>query len=111
MYHIGIIQHIVWSNKNGVISSDDSVQAVVRMWDDNLLILGVDSKLSKKVKKNDYVLADYTPLAAESRHRKLTVIKILPASEGSKIWGEFQDELDRRKTMFQQQPSQQRYFR
>ncbi len=115
MYHIGMIQHIIYPDKNGVVSSDLSVQAVVRMWDSNLLILGVDKKISRKAKKGDYVLADYTPLAAESRHRKLTVIKLLPATEGSRIWAEFQDEVERRKALFQQQSQpgqqQQRYYR
>jgi len=113
MYHIGMIQHIIYPDRNGVVSSDLSVQAVVRMWDSNLLILGVDKKISKKARKGDYVLADYTPLAADSRHRKLTVIKLLPESEGSKIWGEFQDEMERRKVIMQQhtEGNQQRYYR
>ena len=107
-----MIQHII-GTKNGVVSSDSSVQAVVRMWDSNLLILGVDKKISKSAKKGDYVLADYTPLAAESRHKKLTVIKLLPESVGSRIWGEFQDELDRRKSIMQQMQMNpnQRYYR
>ena len=111
MYHIGMVQHIIWPDKNGVQSSDDSVQAVVRMWDDNLLILGVDKKISKKARKGDYVLADYTPLAAASRHKKLMIIKVLSENEGSKIWASFQDEMARRKTTYQQQSqSGQKYI-
>jgi hypothetical protein len=101
LYHIGIVQHIISPGK-GVVSSDESVQAVVRMWDANLLILGVDSKISKKVKKNDYVIADYTPLSPDSGNRKLTIIKVLSLDEGSSIWAEFQDEFDKRRASFQQ---------
>ncbi len=106
-----MIQHIIWPNKNGVASADDSVQAVVRMWDTNLLILGVEKKITKKIRKGDYILADYSPLEPNSRHRKLTVIKVLPPEEGSRIWGEFQDELERRRSMFQQLQPSQRYIR
>ena len=99
MYHIGLIQHIITPGK-GVASSDGSVQAVVRMWDANL-ILGVDDKIGRKVKKNDYVIADYTPLSPDSGNRKLTIIKVLPHQEGSLIWADFQDEFNRRAS-FQQ---------
>ncbi len=95
MYHIGIVLHVVGSGK-GVVSADDSVQAVVRMWDSNLLILAVDGKIGGKVKKNDYVLADYTPLTPESGNRRMVIVKVLPETEGSKIWAEFSDEYGKR---------------
>jgi hypothetical protein len=102
MYHIGIVQHLISPGK--AVSSDASVQAVVRMWDANLLILGVEKKIGRKVRKNDFVLADYTPLSPESNHRKLTIVKILPPEEGSRIWADFQDELDRKRAMMPQDP-------
>lgn len=109
-----MVQHVI-SPGRGIMSSDASVQAVVKMWDENLLILGVDKKIAKIVKKGDYVIADYTPLSDVSANRKLSLIKILPVEAGSKIWAEFQDEYDRRRTRpaQQQQPPQQalRYIR
>src|SRR5271157_4118803 len=105
-----MVQHVVSPDRAGVVSSDESVQAVIKMWDDNLLILGVDKKLSKKLKRGDFVIADYTPMAAESPNRKMLIIKILPESDGNKIWGEFQDELEKKRAqqMSFQQMSQQR---
>ena len=111
MYHIGTVQHIISPIGKGIISSDASVQVVVRMWDENLLIIGVDKKISKSIKKGDYVLADYTPMSPNSNHRKLLITKILPIEEGSKIWAEFQDEIERRKLRPQQPPQQVRYLR
>jgi hypothetical protein len=113
LYHIGLIQYVISPKSKGMMSADLSVQAVVRMWDENLLILGVDKRLSLKVKKGDYILADYTPLSPESGHRKLSVIKIIPTDEGRAIWEEFQSEFERRKGMVQQQPApgQVRYVR
>jgi hypothetical protein len=112
LYHIGMVQHVI-SPGRGIVGSDASVQAVVKMWDENLLILGVNRKIAKIVKKGDYVLADYTPLSDESPHRKLMLIKILPLEAGSRIWAEFQDEYDRRRMRPVQQPPQQtpRYIR
>lgn len=106
-----MVQHII-SPGRGIVASDASVQAVVKMWDENLLILGVDKKIAKIVKKGDYVIADYTPLSDVSANRKLTLIKILPVETGSKIWAEFQDEYDRRRVKPPQaSPQQVRYIR
>ena len=112
MYHVGLVQHIIAPSVKGVVSSDASVQVVVRMWDENLLILEVDKKIGKIVKKGDYALADYTPLSANSNHRKLSITKILPLDVGSKVWAEFQDELMRRQSRVQHAPQQPvRYMR
>jgi hypothetical protein len=107
MYHIGIIEYVISPKDRGVVSSDDSVQAVVKMWDGNLLILLVDKKISRKVKKGDYALSDYTPMSPESKHRKLYITKVLSKKEGSKIWKHFEKEYDRRKKAFRaKRPSQ-----
>ena len=101
MYHIGIVEDIISPESKGVVSADDAVQAVVKMWDNNLLILPVHKKLTKKIKKGQYVLNDYTPMSPTSRYRNLFVVKILPDKEGGKIWERFQGELERRKSMLQ----------
>ena len=106
MYHLAIVRHVIASGTDGVVGSDATVQAALRMWDDNLLILGVDPKIAKKIRKGDYVLVDYTPVEADARNRKLIISKILPQTDGSKLWSEFQDELDRRRTLARQQPQQ-----
>lgn len=98
MYHIGIVEHIISPTHKGVESADDSVQAVIRMWDKNLLILPVHKKLRKKLKKGNYVLNDYTPMSPTSRYRNLYVVKIIPDKDGKKIWENFEQELSRRKT-------------
>jgi len=113
LYHIGIVEQVISPDGKGVISADTVVQAVVRMWDENLLIIAVDKKIGKNVKKGDYVLTDYSPMSASSQHRKLCITKILPQDSGSKVWTEFKDEFERRKAAMQQTPPQQpvRYIR
>ncbi|MBN1170226.1 hypothetical protein JXA56_04320 [Candidatus Micrarchaeota archaeon] len=102
MYHIGIVENIVSPKTKGVVSADDSVQALIKMWDNNLLILPVHRKISGSIKKGDYVLNDYTPMSPTSRYRNLFVIKILSEKEGKQIWQKFQEELERRKKLVQQ---------
>ena len=112
MYHIGIVEQVISPEKT--VSADLSFQAVVKMWDDNLLMLGVDKKIGKKVKKGDYVIADYTPLAASSPHRKLLITKILPFDQGNAVWAEFKNEFERKRagSVPQQHDQQQmRYIR
>lgn len=106
MYHIGLVQELVSPGAKGMVSADTSVQAVVRMWDENLLILGVDRRIARKVKKGDYVLADYTPLSPDSNHRKLVIIKALPSEEGGRVWTEFREEFEKRRNRAQQQQQQ-----
>jgi hypothetical protein len=114
LYHIGIVEHIISPTHKGVISADETVQAVVRMWDENLLILPVHKKIVRKIRKGDYVLNDYTPMSPTSRYRNLFVVKIIPEKDGKKIWDEFKGELQRRKVMIKKmEPTspQVRYIR
>jgi len=108
MYHLGIIQQVLRPDKKGNIkSSDESTQAVIRMWDENLLIILVDKKLSSKLKESDYVIADYSPVSPDSPNRKMVISKILPKDLGKKMWREFEAELERKKSRMQEpRPSQ-----
>lgn len=90
-----MIQNVISNNKG--TKGTDSTEAVIRMWDENLMILTVDKKISKNIKKGDYVIADYSPLSSQSPHRKMLITKILSSEEGGKIWLEFRNESDRRK--------------
>jgi len=99
MYHIGKIVEVISPAKNKKIkSTDKSIQVVVRMWDENLMIMAADPKISKNLLSGDYVIADYTPLNPKSPHRKMLITKVLPRDMGKKIWSEFQKELSRKKS-------------
>lgn len=112
MYHVGIVKQVIKSDsKNTVKSADQSTQAVLKMWDENLLIILVDKKLAKKIKEKDYVIADYTPVSPESPHRKMIVIKILSDAAGKKMWAEFQGELNRKKSKTQEVKQYYPYIR
>lgn len=98
MFHIGKVRKVVRPKKKDVVSADSSVQAVVRMWDQNLLMLQVHKKIEGKIKENDFIIADYTPVAPNSPHRKMMITKIVKGDLGKKIYKEFTDEYERRKS-------------
>jgi len=97
MFHIGKVEKIVLSKSKGVISADNTVQAMTRMWDNNLLLLEVDGKIGKEIKDGDYVIADYRPISDNSPNRKMRITKIVRGDLGKTIWKEFEKEHDKRK--------------
>jgi len=101
MFHIGKVKYVIKADKK---SADSSVQAAVKMWDDNLIILDVDKKISAAIKPDDFVLADYTPMAAESINRKMVITKILDEKKGREIYLDFSKEFERKKEMIKTQP-------
>lgn len=99
MYHVGKIVEVISPLKDRKIkSADKGVEAVIRMWDENLMIIGADPKISKNLLPGDYVIVDYTPVDPKSPHRKMLITKVLPREMGKKIWNEFQKELSRKKS-------------
>jgi hypothetical protein len=99
MYHIGkIVEVISPLREKKIKSADKSVEVVVRMWDENLMIIGAEPKIAKNILSGDYVIADYTPVDPKSPHRKMLISKVLPREMGKKIWNEFQKELSRKKS-------------
>ncbi|MFH1221480.1 MAG: hypothetical protein V1492_00155 [Candidatus Micrarchaeota archaeon] len=82
------------------------MEAVIRMWDENLLILKVDKKLEAVIKKDDFVLADYTPISDKSPYRKLLITKIIPKEKAMPIWNEFKEELEKKKDQGQRKMAQ-----
>ena len=94
IYHIGRVIDVI-SGKGK--SADNTVQAIVRMWDGNLLILKVANKIAGKIKKDNFVIIDYSPISDKSPYRKMTIVKILSNDKGEAIWDEFKREFSRRK--------------
>ena len=99
MYHIGKIVEVISHAKDKKMkSADKTVQAVVRMWDENMLILEVDNKIAKNILPGDYVIVNYSPMGPSAHHRKMLITKVLSRDKGKKIWNEFTKELSRKKS-------------
>jgi hypothetical protein len=90
MYHPGIVLEILSPNDKNVFAVDKTIQATLKMWDENLITVLVDSKIGQKIKKNDTVLVDYRPIPNTSAP-KLTVIKILKGNLAKTIWNTYKN--------------------
>ncbi len=81
----------------GVVSSDLSVQATLRMWDENVLTMLVAPKIAKKVHEGDIVLCDYRPEAGMSVPvPRNVVVKVLRGRQAAKMWAEYREVHERK---------------
>lgn len=90
MYHPGIVLEVFKAKDKNIQSSDNSTQATLEMWDDNLITVLVENRLSKSIKKGDVVLVDYRPMPNAPVPR-LTVSKILRGNSGKDTWKRYKD--------------------
>ena len=98
MYHPGKIVEVLRPSDKDVVSSDASVQATVKMWDENVLTLMVAPKIAGKVKAGNTVLVDYRP---SPEHRPPTpmhvIVKILAGKKAETVWSTYREMYDRQK--------------
>lgn len=111
MYHPGKVIAVLSGRDKGSLSSDASVQAVLRMWDDNVLTMLVERKLAAKIREGDMVLADYRPEKGMSvpvpRH---VVVKILSGKAAERAWREYRDIYEKRKRHETREKEQQQSY-
>ncbi|MDE1797909.1 MAG: hypothetical protein KGH63_00700 [Candidatus Micrarchaeota archaeon] len=98
MYHPGKIVEVLRPSDKEVQSADSSVQATLRMWDENIITLIVAPKLAAKVKAGQMVLVDYRP---SPEHRPPTpahiIVKILSGKKAEAVWSTYREMYDRQK--------------
>ena len=95
MYHIGKILE-VWSNKTA--KGDETVQATLEMWDENVITLKADTKISKQMKTGDFVLVDYSPvIIGATAAPKQLITKVLETKAGDRTWGTYKEFLKKQK--------------
>ena len=98
MYHPGKVIAVLSPKEKGIVSSDASVQATLRMWDENVLTMLVEPKIALKIKENDVVLCDYRPEKGYSVPvPRNVVVKILRGKSGDKAWREYKEVHEKRK--------------
>lgn len=96
MYHPGKVMEIFNSKDKNVKSADASTQALLEMWDENMITVLVETQLNKDIKKGDVVLVDYRPLNNTPTPR-LTVTKILRGTSGKETWNVYKDHFRKQK--------------
>jgi len=98
MYHPGKVIAVISPAEKGIISSDNSVQATLRMWDENVLTMAVAPKIASKIAAGDMVLVDYRPQEGLSVPvPKNIVVKILRGKSAEKMWSEYREVHEKRK--------------
>ncbi len=114
MYHPGRVLEVFSTKDKNIDGVDTSTQAMLEMWDENLITVLVETQLSGKVKKDDIVLVDYRPMQSQPVPR-MTVIKILKGPAAKRTWNVYKDHHSKRRVTATQsslkpkQPSQQHY--
>lgn len=113
MYHPGKVIEVLKSSDKEIISADGATQAVLEMWDENILTLAVNPKIEPKIKEGQVVLVDYRPEekreAPVPRHE---VVKILLAKKATATWNAYREMFEKRnrKAQAERKPPAQSYI-
>ncbi len=91
MYHPGkVLEVFSPKDKKNVDSVDASTQAMLEMWDDNLITVLVEPQLDGKLKKDSIVLVDYRPLPDKAVPR-MSVVKVLRGDAAKATWSKYRE--------------------
>jgi hypothetical protein len=97
MFHVGKVLRVFKASEKEVIGDDSTVQAMLVMWDENLLTVSVKAGIGSLIKENDIVLVDYSPSSANIPVPKQVATKILRGETAKKTWKEYADFFERKK--------------
>ena len=97
MYHPGKVLENFNSKDKSISSADESTQATLDMWDENIITFSVAPKLAGKIKKGDVALVDYRPISDSIGIPKHVIIKILSGNKGKELWSIYKDYLKKKK--------------
>jgi len=94
IHHPGEVLEILKPKDSDIKSADEDTLATLRMWDDNILTLVVDSKISNNVSVGDKVLVDYRPVEVPNNSNiqviaKQLVTKVIKGKRAEAIWKEY----------------------
>ncbi len=99
MYHPGKVIAVLSPEEKGTVSSDSSVQATLKMWDENVLTMMVEPKIASNVKVGDIVLADYRPEKGMTVPvPRNMVVKILRGKSAEKMWQTYREVHEKRRS-------------
>jgi hypothetical protein len=97
LFHPGKVVSVFAGGKDE-LSADSTVQAIIVMWDENMLTLEVHPKLRKGIREGDVVLVDYRPSEKLSVPvPKQTIVKILRGKKAQATWSQYTEYHEKRK--------------
>ena len=92
MYHVGKVIEVFSSDDKNVVSFDNTVQALLDMWDENMITVAIDPHLGKSIKKDDIVLVDYTNTQTGPR---MIIVKVLKGELAKRTWKQYKDQFEK----------------
>lgn len=97
MFHPGKIIAVLNGGKEE-IAADSTVQAIVMMWDENMITLEVCTRLKSAIKEGDVVLVDYRPTDKMTVPvPRQTITKILRGKKAKFVWDQYTEYHEKRK--------------
>ena len=98
MYHPGKVIAVLSPKDKGISSTDSTVQATLKMWDENVLTMLVAPNLALKIREGDIVLVDYRPeKGMQVPVPRNVVVKILKGKSADKMWHEYREVYEKKK--------------
>jgi hypothetical protein len=88
---------LVKGNSKEVVSVDESVQALVEMWDENQAIVGIHPRLEPIIKEGDFVLVRFIQGDAH-------IMKVFKSKKENLLWKEMREFHERKKKSFSASP-------
>lgn len=98
MFHPARVIEVFSPANKSIDSSDGRTQVMLDMWDENLFTFEVHPDIASKVKVDDIVLVDYSPMSAGSPVPKRIVTKILKGNTAKHTWNRYKDFLEKNKS-------------
>lgn len=94
IHHPGEVLEVFRPSDKDIKSADEDTLAAVKMWDDNIVTLVVEPKISTDINVGDKILVDYRPISIPTSANtpviaKQTITKILKGKRAEIIWKEY----------------------
>ncbi|MCX6775756.1 MAG: hypothetical protein NT130_02830 [Candidatus Micrarchaeota archaeon] len=93
VYHPAKVLMVFTPGDKELESADKHTLAMIKTWDENLMILLVDEKIENIIKKDDTVLADYRPHENTPVPRQI-ITKILRGKMADATWKQFAEHFE-----------------
>ncbi|MBS3062398.1 MAG: hypothetical protein J4203_00870 [Candidatus Diapherotrites archaeon] len=105
MYHLARVLRVFKADEKEVLGADNTVQAMVETWDENVFTFMVHPMLNDKVRSHDIVLVEYDFMGGNRQPRQ-TIVKVLRGKAAEEGWKKMSSYLDQMKKRHTQAPSQ-----
>ncbi len=98
MFHPGKVIRIFSPQSSDIESANDEMQAMLQMWDDNMITVLVDPNLADKVSEDDLVLVDYRPMFDQGPPTpRMIITKILRGENATRTWDRYREYFRKKK--------------